>query len=67
MICGPYLPFFLHNLLTDLGKKRVNMLSLAHFALTSGISQFNVMLPKNERVLQILPKRVALVLEFQQE
>ena len=67
LIFGHNFPFFLHNLLTNLGKKRVNMLSLAHFALTSGISKFHVMLPKNERVWPILPKRVALVLEFQQE
>ena len=43
------------------------MLSLAHFVLTSGISQFSGILPKNERVLAILPKKGALVLEFRQE
>ena len=32
------------------------MLSLAYFLLTSGISQFSGILPKNERVLEILPK-----------
>ena len=64
---GPNLLFFLHNLLTNPGKKRVNMLSLAHFVLTSGISQLSGILPKIERVLPILPKRGALVLEFRQE
>ena len=67
LIFGPNLPFFLHNLLTNLGKKRVNTLSLAHFVLTSGTSQFSRILPKNERVLAILPKKGALVLEFRQE
>jgi len=43
------------------------MLSLAHFVLTSGISQFSGIVPKNERVLPILLKRGALGLEFQQE
>ena len=31
LIFGPNFPFFLHNLLSNPGKKRVNMLSLAHF------------------------------------
>ena len=43
------------------------MLSLAHFVPTSGISQFSGILPKNERVFQMLPKTGAFVLEFQQE
>ena len=67
LIFGPNLPFFLHNLRTNLAKKRMNTLSLAHFVLTSGISQFSGILPKNERVLAILPKKGALVLEFRQE
>ena len=40
------------------------MLSLAHFVLTSDISQFSGFLPKNERLLPILLKRGALALEF---
>ena len=43
------------------------MPSLAHFVLTSGISRFSGILPKNERVLPILPKKGPSVLEFQQE
>ena len=43
------------------------MLSLAHFVLTSGISQFLGILPKHERVLSILQKRGDLILDFKQE
>ena len=43
------------------------MLSLAHFVLTSGISQFSGILPKNERVLPILLKRGAPRVELLQE
>jgi len=43
------------------------MLSFAHFVLKSGISQFSGILPKNERVSPILPKRLALGVDFQQE
>jgi len=42
------------------------MLSLAHFVIMSGISQF-LGIPKNERVLPILPKKGALGVEFQQQ
>jgi len=52
---------------TNLSKKRVNVLSLAYFALTSGISWFSGALPKNVRVLPILPKREALGVESQEE
>ena len=43
------------------------MLSLAHFVLTSGISQFSGILPKNERVLPIFAEKGSYGLEFQQK
>jgi len=67
LIFDPNLPLFLHNLLTNLSKRWVNMFSLAHFVLTISISQFSGILPKNAGVLSILPKRGVSGLEFQQE
>jgi len=43
------------------------MLSLAHFVLTSGISQFQVSCPRMSEFYQFLLKTGALGLEFQQE
>jgi len=63
----PIWSFFFPNLLTYLSKKRANVLSLAYFVLTTGISHFSGAFPKSVGILPILAKREALGTEFQEE